>query len=79
MSLPFLFVSIKSSPRFITNVFSSFFALVIGSTIESTAVVLYFLSLKWIYVSYVIAIKRAGNIVISTLIGRYWYKEIITW
>lgn len=78
MSLPFLLISIQKRPKFITNVYSSFFALVFGAIIESATVVLYFLSLKWVYVSYVIAIKRAGNILISTLVGKYWYKEELT-
>lgn len=34
--------------------------------------------MKYVYISYVVAIKRAGNIFVSVVIGKVFYNETIT-
>ncbi len=38
----------------------------------------YYMSLPYIMVSYAIAIKRAGNILLANLFGKIFYKEKIS-
>jgi len=78
MAIPCMFYSIFKRPKFIDHTFSSFIPLVAGSFFESCTVITYFMALDYVFVSYVIAIKRAGNIFISVMIGRYYYKETLT-
>lgn len=67
------------SPKFIDHTFKSFFQLGIACIVESGQILTYFWSMEFgVYVSYVIAIKRAGNIFMSVMVGRFVYKEKLT-
>jgi len=78
MSIPCMAYCMTQRPKFIDHTYLSFTPLFFGALVESLTVILYFLALEYIYVSYVIAIKRAGNIFLSVLIGRYYFDEPLT-
>jgi len=75
MSIPVMFYCMGTNPKFIDHTFSSFFPLLISAVVESMQILTYFWAIDTVFVSYVIAIKRAGNIFLSVMVGRFYYKE----
>jgi len=75
MSIPVMFYCTATNPKFIDHTFSSFFPLLLSAIVESTQVLTYFWAIDSIFVSYVIAVKRAGNIFLSVMVGRFYYGE----
>jgi len=75
MSIPVMFYCMGTNPKFIDHTFSSFFPLLLTAIVESMQVLTYFWAIDSIFVSYVIAVKRAGNIFLSVMVGRFYYGE----
>eukprot|EP01015_Nassula_variabilis_P022498 TRINITY_DN4142_c0_g1_i10.p2 TRINITY_DN4142_c0_g1~~TRINITY_DN4142_c0_g1_i10.p2 ORF type:complete len:172 (+),score=21.54 TRINITY_DN4142_c0_g1_i10:394-909(+) len=69
MCIPSLLISINSKPKYIEHSYTAFWGLLLGSLNESMQILTYFVAIRYIFVSYVIAIKRAGNIFLSLVIG----------
>lgn len=79
MSIPVMIYCIYKNPKFLDHTFKSFFHLSVSAVVESTQILTYFWAMEYgVYVSYVIAIKRAGNIFLSVMVGRFIYKEKLT-
>lgn len=78
MSIPVMFYCMGTNPKFIDHTFSSFFPLLIAGVVESAQVLTYFWAIDTVFVSYVIAVKRAGNIFLSVMVGRFYYGEKLT-
>lgn len=78
MSIPVMFYCSFTSPKFIDHTFSSFFPLLLCAFVESMQVLTYFWAIDYVFVSYVIAVKRAGNIFLSVMVGRFYYGEQLT-
>jgi len=78
MCIPTLLYTIKKNPTYIEHTHKSIFYLFMAALNESMTVILYYMALEYVYVSYVIAIKRAGNIFLSQVFGRFIYKEKLT-
>jgi len=78
MCIPILLYTIKKNPDYIEHTHKSWFYLFLAALNESTTVILYYMALDYVYVSYVIAIKRAGNIFLSQVFGKFLYNEKLT-
>eukprot|EP01016_Furgasonia_blochmanni_P027780 TRINITY_DN2922_c0_g1_i12.p2 TRINITY_DN2922_c0_g1~~TRINITY_DN2922_c0_g1_i12.p2 ORF type:complete len:245 (+),score=32.75 TRINITY_DN2922_c0_g1_i12:405-1139(+) len=78
MAVPSLAYCIYKRPKFLEHIYVSAPHLILAVVNESACVLLYFTAVQYVFVSYVIAIKRAGNIFISVVVGAVFYKEKLT-
>jgi len=52
--------------------------LVISACVDAFTVLTYFMSLELIFVSFSLALKRAGGVLLAVLGGRLIFKELVT-
>jgi len=69
-----IYASFKKA-EYIDHLFLSFVPILLVCISEVFTITTYFIAINYLYVSYIIAIKRAGNIIISIFLDIFVYKE----
>jgi len=77
-TIPSFGASLYARTEFIDIMFTSIPMLLVAAAVETTTAVLYYVALDYIFVSYVIAIKRGYGMFLSVMIGFFYYKEKLT-